>query len=97
VRRRCRKRLIRRACSRLYLDQIRPHGLVPGLLIMLETSMNFSVPYTMNTADINIRLMKITMSDIFASPVAAADQSTAYCIYSAAGRPASQYCTSKIN
>jgi hypothetical protein len=29
---------------------------------MLETSMNFSVPYTMNTADINIRLMKITMS-----------------------------------
>ena len=41
--------------------------LVPGLLMMLETSINFREPYTMNTADISIRLAKITMSDIFPS------------------------------
>ena len=41
--------------------------LVPGLLMMLETSINFREPYTMNTA-ISIRLAKITMSDIFNRP-----------------------------
>ena len=41
--------------------------LVRGLLMMLETSINFREPYTMNTADISIRLAKITMSDIFPS------------------------------
>ena len=41
--------------------------LVPGLLMMLEASINFREPYTMNTADISIRLAKITMSDTFPS------------------------------
>jgi hypothetical protein len=36
------------------------------------TSMNFIEPYTMNTADMSIRLSKITMSDIFLSRLLAA-------------------------
>jgi hypothetical protein len=46
--------------------------LVPGLLRILVTSMNFIEPYTMNTADMSIRLSKITMSDIFPSRLFAA-------------------------
>jgi len=42
------------------------------LLMMLETSINFREPYTTNTADISIRLAKITMSDIFPSRLLAA-------------------------
>jgi hypothetical protein len=40
---------------------------VPGLLRILVTSMNFIEPYTMKTADMSIRLSKITKSDMFPS------------------------------
>jgi hypothetical protein len=65
--------------------------LVPGLLMMFETSMNFREPYTMNTTDISIRLAKITMSDISPSRLLAmAGGSTARFRYNVAGELSSQ-------